>query len=165
MTFDFEYEGQVYRVIRNNTRKKPSQVDFFIQNPAPDEDSFPWVSLSEHGVRGTDEKIRNTLRLDYESFVNASFFLQGKADSFATKKPSERKEILTSILGLDQWEIYRKATNEKAVRRAMRSKFSSAISPSCGKKLKMRRSGRLTVLLERELAFGAREDRRPPGTA
>ena len=114
VTFDFEYEGQVYRVIRSNTRKKPSQVDFFIQNPAPDEDSFPWVSLSEHGVRGTDEKIRNTLRLDYESFVNASFFLQGKADSFATKKPSERKEILTSILGLDQWEIYRKAANEKA---------------------------------------------------
>ncbi len=33
VTFDFEYEGQVYRVIRSNTRKKPSQVDFFYPKP------------------------------------------------------------------------------------------------------------------------------------
>jgi len=46
------------------------------------------------------------LRLDYETFVNASFFLQGKADSFATQRPADRKKILSSILGLDQWEVY-----------------------------------------------------------
>lgn len=110
---DFEYEGQVYRVLRVNTRNKASQVDFFIQNPTPDESRPLWKSLSDHTVRGTDTRIRNTLRLEYESFVNASFFLQGKADSFATKKPAERKDILTSILGLDQWELYRKAANDK----------------------------------------------------
>lgn len=114
VSFDFEYEGQVYRVVRVNSRGKSSQVDFFIQNPASSDQAFPWKSLSEHTVRETDAKIKNTLRLDYESFVNASFFLQGKADSFATKKPADRKDILTSILGLDQWELYRKAANEKA---------------------------------------------------
>lgn len=113
VTLDFEYEGQVYRVTRVNTRGKSSQVDFFIRKPEEDNE-FSWKSLSEHTVRETDGKIRDTLRLDYESFVNASFFLQGKADSFATKRPTERKDILTSILGLDQWEQYRKAANDKA---------------------------------------------------
>ena len=43
VTFDFEYEGQVYRVIRSNTRRnRPGR--FFIQNPAPDETSFPWCA-------------------------------------------------------------------------------------------------------------------------
>lgn len=113
VSLDFEYEGQVYRVKRINTRGKSSQVDLFIRNQTPD-DAFTWKSLTEHTVRETDAKIRNTLRLDYESFVNASFFLQGKADSFATKKPAERKDILSSILGLDQWELFRKAANDKS---------------------------------------------------
>lgn len=113
VTLDFEYENQVYRVCRRNTRGKSTTLDFFIQNPDADSDSFNWKPLTEYTVRKTDAKILNTLRLDYESFVNASFFLQGKADSFATKKPSERKEILSTILGLDQWEVFRKAANEK----------------------------------------------------
>ncbi len=113
VTLDFEYENQVYRVTRVNTRGKSTQLDFFIQNPGGETTEKSWKSLTEHTVRETDAKIRNTLRLDYDSFVNASFFLQGKADSFATKKPSERKEILSAILGLDQWEVFRKAANEK----------------------------------------------------
>ena len=114
VSLDFEYEGQVYRVTRVNTRGKSSQVDLFIRNQTQDDNAFTWKSLTEHTIRETDAKIRNTLRLDYESFVNASFFLQGKADSFATKKPAERKDILSSILGLDQWELFRKAANDKS---------------------------------------------------
>ena len=110
---DFEYENQVYRVSRSNSRGKTAQVDFFIQQSDTETQDKSWKVLTERTLRETDAKIINTLRLDYESFVNASFFLQGKADSFATKKPSERKEILAAILGLDQWEVFRKAANEK----------------------------------------------------
>ena len=113
VTLDFEYENQVYRVARSNSRGKTTQVDFFIQQPDAETSGKGWKVLTERTLRETDAKINNTLRLDYESFVNASFFLQGKADSFATKKPSERKEILATILGLDQWEVYRKAANDK----------------------------------------------------
>lgn len=113
VTLDFEYENQVYRVTRSNSRGKTTQVDFFIQQPETETAEKGWKVLTERTLRETDAKIVNTLRLDYESFVNASFFLQGKADSFATKKPSERKEILATIFGLDQWEVYRKAANEK----------------------------------------------------
>lgn len=113
VTLDFSYENQVYRVTRSNSRGKTTQVDFFIQQPDAETTGKSWKVLTERTLRETDAKIINTLRLDYESFVNASFFLQGKADSFATKKPSERKEILAAILGLDQWEVFRKAANDK----------------------------------------------------
>lgn len=113
VTLDFEYENQVYRVSRSNSRGKTTQVDFFIQQSDAETQDKSWKVLTERTLRETDAKIINTLRLDYESFVNASFFLQGKADSFATKKPSERKEILAAILGLDQWEVFRKAANDK----------------------------------------------------
>ncbi|MRS05123.1 hypothetical protein EG832_18210, partial [bacterium] len=40
-------------------------------------------------------------------------FLQGKADQFAQQNPTNRKRILGSILGLDQWETYRDAAMQK----------------------------------------------------
>ncbi len=111
---DFEYEGQTYRVQRSLTRGKGSSLEFYIQNPeAVDDPARAWRSLTRHSVKETDREIENTLRLDYESFVNASFFLQGKADSFATQRPAERKRILSSILGLDQWEKYKKAATDR----------------------------------------------------
>lgn len=102
---DFEYESQTYRIVRSITSGKGSQLDFMILNPNLGEQGT-WKVLTEQNLRATQAKIQNTLRLDYETFVNASFFLQGKADSFATQRPADRKKILSSILGLDQWEVY-----------------------------------------------------------
>jgi exonuclease SbcC len=61
-------------------------------------------------MSGTEELIQQTLHLDYETFVNTAFFLQGKADQFAQQKPSDRKRILATILRLDVWEIYKEET-------------------------------------------------------
>lgn len=118
VTLDFEYEGQVYRVTRSLSRGKSTLLDFFIHNPAADNPLNEWKVLSERTVRETDAKIVNTLRLDYDTFVSASFFLQGKADSFATQKPADRKRLLSSILGLDQWEKYCRMANTQARARA-----------------------------------------------
>ncbi len=109
VVLDFQYEQSTYRVARSITRGKGGQVDFYIYNP----EAETWKTLSERTASETNAKIENTLRLDYETFINASFFLQGKADSFAMKKPSERKQILASILGLDEWERYREFAREK----------------------------------------------------
>ena len=56
---------------------------------------------------------QDILRLDYDTFVNASFFLQGKADQFAQQSPARRKEVLSSILGLGAWEIYKSRTGDR----------------------------------------------------
>jgi exonuclease SbcC len=105
VTLDFLYEGQLYRVQRGKRAGKPAMLDFFIQNAEQ-----YWMPLSEHTLRDTEKHIRDTLRMDYETFINASFFLQGKADQFAQQTAGKRKEILGSILGLDSWEVYREAT-------------------------------------------------------
>lgn len=104
VTLDFDYEGNRYRVVRSNPRGKTSSVELFIR--AQSEGDL-WNTLSERTLRETDAKIVETLRMDYDTFTNASFFLQGKADQFATARPAERKQILSNILGLEIWETYR----------------------------------------------------------
>ena len=74
-------------------------------------------------MRDTQTRIEQILRLDYETFVNVSFFLQGRADQFAQQPPTRRKEILGNILGLEAWEIYREraADRRKAIERELDS--------------------------------------------
>jgi DNA repair protein SbcC/Rad50 len=113
---EFDYEDLRYRVLRIRPRGKTTQLEFFLQNPEGD-----WKPLTEASVSRTQEQIVRTLRLDYETFINASFFLQGKADQFAQQTPGERKRILSSILGLDEWEQYRD-TAAKMMRNLEREK-------------------------------------------
>jgi DNA repair protein SbcC/Rad50 len=103
--FEFKYENESYRVERSKTRGKGTTLEFQIKNS-----DKKWKPLTESGIRATEERIKDVLRLDYETFVNASFFLQGKADMFAVQTPGKRKEILSSILGLEVWETYREET-------------------------------------------------------
>ncbi|HWQ83138.1 MAG TPA: SMC family ATPase, partial [Anaerolineales bacterium] len=107
----FSYEGNCYRVLRSKPRDKTTVLEFHILQsgqPLPgDGAQTVWKPLTERSLRETEQIIQNTLRLDYETFVNASFFLQGKADQFTQQRPGDRKRILSSILGLDIWEQYR----------------------------------------------------------
>ena len=105
VSFTFEHEGNTYRVMRAKPRGKTSQVEFQIQQR-----DGSWKPLTERSIRETNRRIVDTLRLDYETFTNAAFFLQGQAASFSQKTPAERKRILANILGLEQWEIYRQRT-------------------------------------------------------
>ncbi|UCF27129.1 MAG: hypothetical protein JSW42_10835, partial [Chloroflexota bacterium] len=78
--------------------------------------SGTWKPLTERTLRDTEARIQETLSLDYDTFVNASFFLQGKADQFTQQRPADRKRILSSILGLEIWEAYRQgAVNRRRV--------------------------------------------------
>lgn len=100
--FIFEYENAIYSVQRTRPRSKSTLLEFSIQG-----EDGGWKPLTEATLRATEERIRTTLKLDYETFINASFFLQGKADLFAQQRPGDRKRILSSILGLEIWEEYR----------------------------------------------------------
>ncbi len=118
---DFDYENARYRVQRTKTKDKTAALDFYLQ---AENDS--WKPLTEATLRATQERISQTLRLDYETFINASFFLQGRADQFAQQKPSDRKRILASILGLEVWEEYK----EEALHRRREQEKSLAICDS-----------------------------------
>lgn len=107
VAFTFEYEGNIYRVLRTLSRERPTLLEFQIRQASG------WRPLTERSLRETQARIEQVLRLDYDTFVNASFFLQGKADQFAQQSPSRRKEILASILGLEVWEVYRERAAER----------------------------------------------------
>jgi exonuclease SbcC len=112
--FEFTYEGNQYRIIRSNPRGDTKFVELHIKsNQNPDDSGSKWHPLTERTLRETDQKIIDILRLDYESFINASFLLQGEADQFTQQNPSSRKRILSQILGLEIWEIYRKSAYQK----------------------------------------------------
>lgn len=105
---EFEYEGNIYRVVRVNPRGKSQMAEFFIRDG-----QGAWKPLSERRVRDTNQRIIETLHMDYDTFINASFFTQGNADNFTRMSPSQRKEVLANILGLDVWEQYRQQAVEK----------------------------------------------------
>ena len=109
VTLIFEYEGNTYKAQRTLPKGKTTSLEFQIREPSDGK----WKTLTGHTLRDTQGYIERTLRLDYETFVNASFFLQGKADQFTQQKASDRKRILGSILGLEVWEIYRQRVNDK----------------------------------------------------
>ena len=114
VTFIFHYEGNQYRIIRSNPRGETKFVEFHIQQEDGTNNDNPiWQPLTERTLRETDQMIVDILRLDYESFINASFLLQGEADQFTQQNPSARKRILSQILGLEIWENYRKQASQK----------------------------------------------------
>ncbi len=113
VNLEFAYEDSRYRVIRINPRGKTKTVEFFIQGPQESPDQSPtWIPLTERTIRETDQKIIDVLRLDYETFINAVFFLQGEADQFTIQTPSARKQILSKILNLDIWETYKQRARQ-----------------------------------------------------
>jgi exonuclease SbcC len=110
---DFSYEGNTYRVQRTKPKGKTTLLEFHILQETGEDGIQQWKPLTEHTLRQTDTRIQQTLRMDYETFINASFFLQGKADQFTQQRPGDRKRILSSILDLDIWEDYRQRAAEK----------------------------------------------------
>ena len=86
-----------------------------------------WRSLTGASVRQTQKQICDLLRMDFETFVNSAYLRQGKADEFTTRPPSERKQILSEILGLSYFD----RLQEKAKERARQLKVEAEI---CGQR-------------------------------
>jgi exonuclease SbcC len=103
----FSHEENTYRIQRTLPRNKSTVLEFQVKT------DDGWRPLTEKTTRDTQARIEQTLHLDYDTFVNASFFLQGKADQFTQQNPSKRKEVLSSILGLEMWEEYKNRSAER----------------------------------------------------
>jgi exonuclease SbcC len=99
--FKFSLENSIYSILRSYRKGRggsQTSLEFQVQF----ENQFR--ALSGRGVRPTQEKIEEVLRMNYKNFVHSSFILQGQADAFTKCKPSERKAILSDILELGQYE-------------------------------------------------------------
>src|SRR5690349_4100713 len=103
----FQHEENTYRVQRTLPRNKNTFLEFQVRTQSG------WKPLTEKTTRETQARIEQTLRLDFETFVNASFFLQGRSDQFTQQNATRRKEVLSNILGLEMWEQYKNKTADK----------------------------------------------------
>ncbi len=128
--FVFVSQGQLYRVLRRRHRKQSTVLEFqvgrrtgplaeLLQSSKVEAEGAAmaaahWAdlpleevefrTLTAKGVRATQQRIVETLKLDYETFVNSAYLRQGRADEFMLKRPSERKQVLASLMKLDQYD-------------------------------------------------------------
>ena len=109
--FVFDLEGDRYRVLRKRslrTRGGLSGLELHGFDPA----AQTYRALSGNSIRETEGKIAQILHMNYDTFVNSVFILQGRADEFTTRRPGERKRILAEILGLSVFdELQARARN------------------------------------------------------
>ena len=57
-----------------------------------------------NSIRETQARIDELVGMDYDTFINSAFLLQGRADEFTSKTPSQRKEVLGKVLGLGHYD-------------------------------------------------------------
>ena len=105
VTFDFQLGDRAYRVFRRQSvgARTSTTLEFYILSDDSGE-SDDWHAITGDSTRETDRKIVETLRLDYDTFINSAFLMQGKADAFTEKPPGERKRVLASILNLGDYD-------------------------------------------------------------
>ena len=108
---EFQSHGVDYRVERRHRRRASggnTTLDFQMR------DGPRWRSLTETSVRETTRKLVETIRLDYDTFINSAFLVQGKADLFVSQRPAERKRILGEILNLSMYDGYAQKARDMA---------------------------------------------------
>jgi exonuclease SbcC len=96
--FIFQNNQQTHRIIRTRNRGQSSSLEFQVETAGG------FRSLTEKGVRATQQLIMHHLKLDYDTFINSAYLRQGRADEFMLRRPNERKQILADLLKLDQYE-------------------------------------------------------------
>ena len=98
---EFEVSGQRYKAVRRYSKTRrtgTSALDLHI-----------WAGESYRPITGdtisaTQAHIQRLINMDYETFVNSAFLLQGRADIFTMSTPAQRKEVLGKVLGLGLYD-------------------------------------------------------------
>ena len=99
----FDLDAGRYRAIRRYRRRPRSSVTE-LDLQVYDEGGGRYRSLSAGHVTKTQRRIVSLLSMDYDTFINSAFLLQGRSDEFTRKGAGERKRILAEILGLGRYE-------------------------------------------------------------
>ncbi|MCX2727467.1 SMC family ATPase [Thermomicrobium sp. 4228-Ro] len=110
--FSFLLDGREYRVTRGYTAsgRTRSLLELHVRTEEG------WVPVATGNKHAVQREIDRLLGISYTTFVNSVFLLQGKADEFTRRTPSERKRILAELLELDRYERYRELAREEGRR-------------------------------------------------
>lgn len=106
--FIFSIDNMQYNVIRKRDKlKQVTELEVYKKNESE------WKNISKSTIKATQELIHSIIKANYELFVSSVMIMQGKADSFTRKDPSERKELLYDILELNIYEKLRELAYDK----------------------------------------------------
>ncbi len=109
---DFKAREQTYRVSRKYSRTaRGSQSTLLELQVLTDDGGRP---ITGNTVRDTEARIRDLLNMDYDTFVNTAFLLQGRADEFTRSTPARRKECLAEVLDLAYYRRLEERARERS---------------------------------------------------
>ena len=110
---DFMARDTHYRAVRTHARgggrRRQGVSDLQLQVLGPN-GAQP---ITGNHIRETQAKIDQTIGMDYETFTNSAFLLQGRADEFSNKTPADRKAVLAKILGLEIYDRLQSRARDK----------------------------------------------------
>lgn len=160
----FEVEGQIFRVIRSRNHaqgkagskiqsKGTLELQAYVAHtgngngngkngdkehgPTADNgkcQTHKWKSLTTATMRETQKRINELLKMDYSTFANSVYLRQGKADEFTCKGPTERKQVLAEILGLDYFDKLQKLAKEELQIQKTRQEILKTVLGDTGNK-------------------------------
>jgi len=126
--FDFAVGQQPYRIIRKRSKPKRRRASgrSILELQIATENGFR--SITDNSITRTQQKIINTLHMDYDTFINSAYLQQGHADEFTRQPPVKRKEVLGNILGLSFYDdLEEQAKGLAKERQAEKTRLESAI--------------------------------------
>ena len=102
---EFGLGEDTYRALRKRTRAGGrSRAGHSVLELQIADGSGGFRPITGNTLRETERIIQKLLRLDYQTFINSAFLLQGRADEFTLKTPAERKRVLGEVLNLSHYD-------------------------------------------------------------
>ena len=123
MLVDLEFSARdaQYRVTRRHAvsggRRRAGSSDLQLQMRGGD----GFHPITGNTIRGTQAEIDRVTSMDYDTFINSAFLLQGRADEFTNKTAGDRKEVLAKILDLGYYDRLQERARQRTVEKAGRA--------------------------------------------
>ena len=112
-------EGRnLYKVIRRFSRRKGSRsgatsLELYVAQTREANTELDFQVLTGNTIRDTQFSIFKLVGMDYRTFINSAFLLQGRSDEFTNSTPALRQRTLGEILQLDYFDKLQELAREK----------------------------------------------------
>lgn len=113
VSLTFDLDSDRYSVMRRFAkRSKRSITELDLQ--VFDSQTQRYRPLTDStSTANTQRQLDDLLCMDYTTFVNSAFLLQGRDAEFTQKTPRERKQVLAEILGLSHYDRLQQLAKQK----------------------------------------------------
>jgi len=110
--FEFEQDGKRYLVRRGRTRKGDPDCSFCIWDEV--EQQFTPIPGTDK-KDGFDRQVQQIVRLTEPAFTSSFMLQQGEATEFIDAAPKDRFAIISSLIGLEEYERLEKLARSEAL--------------------------------------------------